>query len=111
MTDTTIAHTSSNVIDAGDRFRLFGPVAGLEFDWPPGEWAATHMPSLRMAALILQKNDRELQRRRRGRAGSDDGDGRADEPAHRGARQDAHRGAGAIGRSAGADGALGAPDS
>jgi hypothetical protein len=62
MTDTTIPHTSSNVIDARDRFRLFEAIPGLEFDWSADEWVGTHMPALRIAAATLRRNDRELQR-------------------------------------------------
>jgi hypothetical protein len=50
MTDAIIPH---NLIDARDRFRLFGPVDGLEFDWPPGEWEAVHRPALRVAAILV----------------------------------------------------------
>jgi hypothetical protein len=59
---TGVEMTSGNIIHATDRFRLFGPVASLEFDWPELEWTATHMPALKVAARLLQRNDRELQR-------------------------------------------------
>jgi hypothetical protein len=59
MPDNIIPH---NVIDASDRFALFRAIPGIQFDWANDEWAATHAPALRIASLILARNDRELQR-------------------------------------------------
>jgi hypothetical protein len=49
----------NNVIDASNRFAPFKAIPGVQFDW---RWAAAHAPSLRIAALVLQRNDCELER-------------------------------------------------
>lgn len=44
-----------------ERKAMTFPTGKAEFDWTDEDWAVAHLPQIRAAALVLQRDDKELE--------------------------------------------------